>query len=103
MAKRKATAAADAGEQQHGKQQRKAGQQQRKQLQPAVVEDPAPPPVVAASNGGWKNKEKVLVVGSRGITYRCVSEAPDAAPWRLRVLPAAHACRRCRLTAVAAC
>lgn len=70
MAKRKATAAADASEQQHGKQQRKAGQQQRKQLQPAVVEDPAPPPVVAASNGGWKNKEKVLVVGSRGITYR---------------------------------
>jgi hypothetical protein len=45
----------------------------------------------------------VLVVGSRGITYRCVSEAPDAAPWRLRVLPAAHACRRCRSTTVAAC
>jgi hypothetical protein len=57
MAKRKAAAAAHAGAavQQPGKQQRL---------------DTAPDVAAAKQKRGFKNKEKVLVLGTRGITYR---------------------------------
>jgi hypothetical protein len=59
MAKRKAAVAADAGAavQQPGKQQRL---------------DTAPDVAAAKQKRGFKNKEKVLVLGTRGITYRYV-------------------------------
>jgi hypothetical protein len=64
MAKRKAAVAADAGAamQQPGKQQKV---------------DAAPDVAVAKQKRGFKNKEKVLVLGTRGITYRCVRISPD--------------------------
>ena len=71
MAKRKAAAAAAAengSKQQQGKQQRK--QQDADDRGPSTS---APAAVVAAPTGtqaGFKNKEKVLLLGSRGITYR---------------------------------
>ncbi|EFN51407.1 hypothetical protein CHLNCDRAFT_141045 [Chlorella variabilis] len=69
MAKRKASAAVEGGQQQAAKQQRK----QRKQQVDAVEGDgpsSSGAVVIAGTAGGWKNKEKVLLLSSRGITYR---------------------------------
>ena len=102
MAKRKGAAAA-AEAQPGGGKRRKEGQ---KQVQAAPPAAPAPAAEraahLAAGSGPVRNKEKVLVVGSRGITYRWagrgslgarMTHAPGATqgrrqPWAARPAPA---------------
>lgn len=75
MAKRKAAGEAP-GEAAGGKARRKEQQQPKRQpAQPAEpAEEEAPlthgAAVATQAGGGFKNKEKVLLLGSRGITYR---------------------------------
>lgn len=71
MAKRKAAEAAEAGS---SKAARKAQGQQAPKRQPAAAAAAAQPETAVAHGApvgqGFKNKEKVLLLSSRGITYR---------------------------------
>lgn len=71
MAKRKA--AGEPGAAGGSKAQRKQQQQPKRQPVAAAEEEEAPSNAVAVAapaGGGFKNKEKVLLLSSRGITYR---------------------------------
>jgi hypothetical protein len=74
MAKRKA--APEGAEQPLAKQQKQQKPKRLPQQASKAADDdnaqaPDLPATTALQAGGWKNKEKVLLLSSRGITYRC--------------------------------
>jgi hypothetical protein len=73
--------------------QQQPQQQQHKQQQ----EDKQPQQPQQEQRSGFKNKERVLVLGTRGITYRCVLLSrltqARAPPVRLTALPGAQPVR----------